>query len=232
MIYEIVDFRHLVSDWYNEFLPNKCPDKAKAVEDAGIIYLDSVSIDTKFKKSTTRFMLEKLEQIQGGDKGKTCIIVREPKPVDNVRLRPMLKLVEESKVIGEEGKLKVLHVANRRYIPISSDILVRQGKEFDSFLDDVFDSMMKINVAKMKFVKSPSLDMTDVKSAMEDFFPKSSLKWHVPSEKTIHIDAKSANEMLQPLFVRMIGGKVSDQGTLKYMSRCKRSMIEDLEKVV
>ena len=90
MNYEIVDFRHLVSDWYNEFLPDKYPNKAKVVEDAGIIYLDSIPLDRTFKSSSTKFMLERMGQIHGGGSGKTCIFVREPKPANNVRLLQML----------------------------------------------------------------------------------------------------------------------------------------------
>ena len=231
MKYEIVDFRHLVSDWYNEFLPNRCPDKIKPVENVGILYLDSVPLDGRFKADSMKFMLGKMEQIQGGDCEKTCIFVREPKPVNNVRLRPMLRKIEESKEIDDERKLKVLHVSNRRYVPVSPDVLVKQEKEIDLFLDGVFDGLSGKCVPNMKFVSSPSLDMTDIHSIMEDFFPRTALEWHVQNRQT-SINVKSANEMLQPLFLYMMDGKVDDHGTLRYMAKCRQSMIEDLAKVV
>lgn len=231
MNYEIVDFRHLVSDWYNEFLPDKYPNKAKVVEDAGIIYLDSIPLDRTFKSSSTRFMLERMGQIHGGGSGKTCIFVREPKPANNVRLLQMLRKVDESSDIDQEKKLKILHISNRRYVPSSRDILVKQEKEIDAFLDKVFNCMAASAIPGMKFVSSPSLDMTDLRSIMSDFFPKSALKWH-SQNKDVPIKVMSANEMLQPLFLHMMQGKVSDHGTLRYMARCRESMIEDLAKVV
>lgn len=231
MKYEIVDFKHLVSDWYNDFLPERCPEKAKVVEDVGIIYLDSVSLDGRFKMDSMKFMLERMSRIQGGGSGKTCIFVREPKPVNNVRLRPMLRKVEESREIDDDRKLKVLHLSNRRYVPLSSDVFVKQEKEMDSFLDLVFDKFSATCIPNMRFVSSQSLDMNDIRSTMEDFFPRSALSWHSKSGNA-RIAVKSANEILHPLFLYMMGEEDSDRGTLKYVSRCRKSIIEDLEKVV
>ena len=92
MNYRIVDFRNLATLWFNEFLP-QLENKATFVETAGVIYINNVNLDKSIRKRTLKFMKGKVSEMLALDSD-SYIFVQEPKPVNNIHLRPALKLVE------------------------------------------------------------------------------------------------------------------------------------------
>ena len=123
MGYKVIDFRSLVTLWYNEFLPENIGNKSVFVEDADILYLKPISLES-IKKDTIKFLGRKALELSGSDIG---LVVQEPKPVNNVRIQPLLRYIERMKDMSQERRDKVLHFANRRYVPISSNIMVSQA---------------------------------------------------------------------------------------------------------
>ena len=59
MDYTIVDWKNLVTSWYNEFLPEVADDKAMFVRDAGIVYLNDISIES-IESASCKFLAGKV----------------------------------------------------------------------------------------------------------------------------------------------------------------------------
>ena len=229
MIYEIVDFRQLVSYWYNEFLPVECKDRFVFVKDAEILYLNSINLDL-IRSNTLDFMREKASEF--AKHGSEIIFIQEPKPVNNARLKPMLKFLSESDMIDEERKLKVMHMSNRRYVPTSNSILVSQDKEIDEFLDDVFSNLNKSKLRGMKFLSSTSLSIQETIDVARSFFPRKSLSIIEVSEGS-PVLVKSSNDVLQPIFVQVdLIRPMSDGNAERYVEKCRTSMLGEFEKFV
>lgn len=228
MGYKVVDFRELVVDWYNEFLPERIGNKSVFVEDAGILYLKSIPLEP-LRKDTIEFMTKKMVGISGKDIG---LFVQEPKPVNNVRIQPLLKYIEGIKDMSSERRDKVLHFANRRYVPLSSNIMVSQDKEIDDFLDSVFLDLRKLDVPNVRTYQIQSLGLSDFVDSTRAFFPKKSLSIQEVSSGE-YIRVRSTNEMLEQLKSCFVNGNLDGSATVKkYVENCQKSMDKDIESLV
>lgn len=222
--YSLVDFRGLVGLWYNEYLPTACGKRAGFIESVGIVYLNSINLEPHLKP-TAQFFLRKLAEMGQGCK----IVVQEPKPVNNVRIQPTLKVVEGIKGVSDQNKLKLLHMSNRRYVPMSASVLVAQEKEIDSFLDKVFRLLAKLNMEEVKFLGSSALGMSDVIEVARSFFPRKMLNV-VDFAPTFPITVQSTNEILLGLGERLKCRQ--DDGSLKFLDKCKESLTKEFEKLL
>ena len=228
MNYKIVDFRNLVALWYNEFLPDRVGDKSVFVEDAGILYLKSISLESE-RKDTIKFMVDRMSKISDNGIG---LFVQETKPVNNVRLQPFLRYIEELKDLSQERKDKVLHYANRRYVPVSSNILVSQEKEIDEFLDDVFVELTKLEMQNVKAYQVRSLGIQDFIDSAISFFPKKylSIQGEIEGE---HIQVRSSNNLLEQMKSCVVNGNLDNSAKVRgYIAKCKLDLDKDMEKLV
>ena len=227
MKYSIADFRQLVTAWYNEFLPVECKDRFAFVKDAEILYLNSINLDL-IRKKTMDFMKMKVKEIAGDG---ITIFVQEPKPVNNVRLKPTLKFLEGSDMIDDERKLKVMHMSNRRYVPTSTSILISQDKEIDEFLDDVFSELSSSKLRGVKFLPLSSIPVQEAVDIARSFFPRKALSI-IEVQEGEQILVKSSNDVLQPIHIQVNLLRPDDGNTDKFVERCRKSLLEDFEKLV
>ena len=227
MKYSIADFRQLVTAWYNEFLPVECKERFAFVKDAEILYLNSINLDL-IRKKTMDFMKMKVKEIAGDG---ITIFVQEPKPVNNVRLKPTLKFLEGSDMIDDERKLKVMHMSNRRYVPTSTSILISQDKEIDEFLDDVFSELSSSKLRGVKFLPLSSLPAQEAVDVARSFFPRKALSI-IEVQEGEQILVKSSNDVLQPIHTQVNLLRPDDGNTDKFVERCRKSLLEDFEKLV
>jgi hypothetical protein len=228
MKYKVIDYRNLVTLWYNEFLPEKIgQNKSVFVEDAGILYLKPIPLES-IKGETLKFMAEKTLGISRGDIG---LVVQEPKPVNNVRIQPLLRYIERMKDMSQERRDKVLHFANRRYVPISSNIMVSQEKEIDEFLDVAFKELAKLDISTLRLYSIQSLGVSDFIDSAKAFFPKKALTIQGILEGE-HIQVRSTNEMLEQLKSYVVNGILDDSATRNYLESCKKSLDKDIETLV
>lgn len=229
MTYKVIDFRSLVTIWYNEFLPEKIgQNKSVFVEDADILYLKPISLES-IKGETLKFMAEKTLGISGEDIG---LVVQEPKPVNNVRLQAFLRYIEGLKDLSQERKDKVFHYANRRYVPVSEAIYVSQGKEIDDFLDDVFIDMNKWNLPNVRIYPIQSLGLYDFIDSVSSFFPKKCLSIQGEIEGK-HIQVRSSNQLLATMKSCVINGDFDNSAKVRgYINKCKSDLDKDIEKLV
>lgn len=229
MKYKVIDYRNLVTLWYNEFLPERIgQNKSVFVEDAGILYLRAIPLEP-IRKDTIKFMCKKLVgMVECSDIG---WVVQGPKPVNNVRIQPLLGFLDEMKDISQERKDKVLHFANRRYVPMSSNIMVSQDKEIDDFLDGVFKDMCKMDVPNIRLYPIQSLGVSDFIDSAKEFLPKKSLS--IQSEiQGEHIQVRSTNEMLEQLKSYVVNADLGNHNNLGFIERCKDSISRDLCELV
>ena len=229
MKYKVIDYRNLVTLWYNEFLPEKIgQNKAVFVEDAGILYLKPISLES-IKKDTIKFLGRKALELSSSDIG---LVVQEPKPVNNVRLQAFLWYIEELKDLSPERKDKVFHYANRRYVPVSESIYVSQGKEIDDFLDDVFVELTKLDMANIKAYAIQSLGLYDFIDSVSSFFPKKCLSIQSEIEGK-HIQVRSSNQLLATMKSCVINGDFDNSAKVRgYIDKCKSDLDKDMEKLV
>ncbi len=228
MGYKVIDFRSLVTLWYNEFLPeNIGQNKSVFVEDADILYLKPISLES-IKKDTIKFLGRKALELSDTDIG---LVVQEPKPVNNVRIQPLLRYIERMKDMSQERRDKVLHFANRRYVPISSDIMVSQEKEIDEFLDVVFKELAKMEISTLRLYPLQSLGVSDFIDSAKAFFPKQALTIQGILDGE-HIQVRSTNEMLEQLKSYVVNGILDDSETRNYLDSCKKSLDKDIETLV
>ena len=228
MNYKIVDFRNLVALWYNEFLPDRIGGKSVFVEDAGILYLKPISLES-VRKDTIKFMVERMSKISAGGIG---LFVQEPKPVNNVRLQAFLRYIEELKDLSQERKDKVFHYANRRYVPVSSNILVSQEKEIDDFLDGVFVELTKMEMPNAKAYRVQSLGIQDFIDSAISFFPKKCLSIQGEMEGK-YIQVRSSNNLLAQMKSCVVNGNFDNSANVRgYIANCKLNLDKDIEKLV
>ena len=227
--YNVINFRNLVTLWYNEFFPEKVGgDKSVFVKDAGVLYLKSIPLESE-RKSTIKFMVEKIEQISYDGMG---LVVQEPKPVNNVRLQPFLRYIEGLKDLSQERKNKVFHYANRRYVPVSSNIYVSQDKEIDDFLDQVFIDLSKMDLPNIKVYPIQSLGLYDFLDSASSFFPKKCLSIQEEIEGE-HIQVRSSNHLLAHMKSCVINGDFDNSANIRgYMRKCKLDLDKDMERLV
>lgn len=228
MNYKLVDFRNLVALWYNEFLPERVGDGAAFVEDAGILYLKSIQLNAKLRRDTIKFLSARASELAGSDVG---WLVQEPKPVDNVEIQPLLKYLEGMKDMSTERRDKVLHFANRRYVPLSSNILVSQDKEIDDFLDDAFKGLADASPANVRPYAMQSLGIQDFIGAASALLPRKSLSIQAEIQGE-YIQVRSTNEMLGQLKSYAINGNSGYSDNLDFIERCRESLGRDIERLI
>ena len=225
MNYRIVDFRNLATLWFNEFLP-QLENKATFVETAGVIYINNVNLDKSIRKRTLKFMKGKVSEMLALDSD-SYIFVQEPKPVNNIHLRPALKLVESLSCIDENNKDRILHFSNRRYVLESESVYVSQNKEMDEFLNAVFLELERKPMPRTKFYPVQSLGVQDFIDVASGFFPKSQLKLQGNIEG-VHIKVRSSNEVLSILSNKIMNGKPVDPAVQDYVGKCRNGMLDDI----
>ena len=226
MDYTIVDWKNLVTSWYNEFLPEVADDKAMFVRNAGIVYLNDISI-ASIESASCKFLAGKVMDMSRT--GNINIIIRESKPVNNIHLKQFLNLIETTNKIDDERRNKLLHIANRRYISTSRDVLMSQSKEFDEFLDKMFIFMSKLGLANTRFYSSESLGFNDICEVAKIFFPKSILSFADKIEgNTIKIS--STNDVMIPISIKLMSG-LSTTPT-QFIDKIRKSTLLDFEKLI
>ena len=228
MDYTIVDWKNLVTSWYNEFLPEIVgdDDKAMFVQNAGIVYLNDICISS-IESASCKFLVRKV--IGMSRHGNINIIIRESKPVNNIHLKQFFNLIETTNKIDDEHRNKLLHLANRRYISTSRDVLMSQSKEFDEFLDKMFIFMSKLGLANTRFYSSESLGFNDICDVAKIFFPKSILSFADQIEgNTIQIS--STNDVMIPISIKLMSG-LSTTPT-QFIDKIRKSTLLDFEKLI
>ena len=228
MNYIISDFKNLTGAWFNEFLPNAAGRKAAYVEKAGIVYINNLNIES-LRKPTMKFFQKRLARLLESNDA-THVFVQEPKPVNNVRIRPALKLVERLS-LDESNRDRILHLANRRYVLESESVYVSQNKELDEFLAEVFADLSKLSFLKARFYPIQSLGMSDFLSCAYEFFPKSALTIQENYEGST-IKVHSSNDMLGVLSDNVMKGKPLDSATVDFIGKCRFSMLGDIANLV
>ena len=228
MRYNVINFRNLVTLWYNEFLPERIGDHSVFVEDAGVLYLKSIPLESE-RKATIKFMVEKLARVSDNGMG---LVVQEPKPVNNVRLQPFLRYIEGLKDLSQERKDKVFHYANRRYVPVSENIYVSQDREIGDFLDDVFIDLSKMDLPNVKAYAIQSLGVYDFIDSVSSFFPKKCLSIQSEIEGK-HIQVRSSNQLLAIMKSCVINGDFDNSANVRgYIAKCRMNLDKDIEKLV
>lgn len=228
MNYVISDFRNLVGAWFNEFLPSVAGKKAAYVEKAGIVYISNLNIEY-LRKPTMKFIQKRIGQMLESNDA-THIFVQEPKPVNNVRIRPALRLVE-TLTLDESNRDRILHLANRRYVLESESVYVSQNKELDEFLSGVFDALASMTFLKARFYPLTSLGMSDFISCAYGFFPRTSLMVQENYEGST-IKVHSSNDVLGVLSDNIMKGKPLDSETMDFIGRCRGSIVKDIEGLI
>jgi len=227
--FAIVDFRQLVTDWYNEFLPVECKDRFAFVKDAEILYLNSINLDG-VRKKTLSFMRGKVADIAAS--ANTVILLQEPKPVNNVLLKPTLKFLSGTpNLLDEQRRLKVMHLSNRRYVPTSDSVLVSQDKEIDEFLDGMFLELSDSSRGAVKCLPLSSLPVQEAVDAACAFFPRKSLSIMRVREGE-RILVKSSNDVLQPLHSQVNLLRTDDGNAAKFAALCRKSLMGEFEALV
>lgn len=230
MNYVISDFRNLVGAWFNEFLPSVAGKKAVYVEKAGIVYINNLNMDS-MRKPTMKFIRDRIgKMLESNDA--IHIFVMEPKPVNNVRIMPALKMVEDTFGLDEGNRDRILHLANRRYVLESPSVYVSQNKELDEFLSGVvFSELSRMSFLKARFYSIQSLGISDFLSCAYEFFPKSALTIQGNYEcETITVH--SSNDVLGVLSDKVMKGKPMDSGVLEFVMRCRNSILDDMSTLV
>ena len=218
--YVLVDFRQLVGAWYNEFLPAISGKRAGFIESVGLVYLNSINLDPHLKDSA-QFFLKKVAEMGEGRK----IVVQEPRPVNNPRVQAVLKVVDKTQGVSPDNKLKLLHMSNRRYVPMSASVLVSQDKDIDLFLDKVFKLLEKLDIDEAKFHKSGSLGMADVVETARAFFPRKKLEV-LEVAPTFPISVQSTNEIIMGLGQKLKCGFTS-QDADRYIGKSKENLTKE-----
>ena len=231
MKYKLVDFKDLVTAWYNEFLPALVDESRKSgmVPGAGILYVDSIPLEPN-KKESIRFMAKKLLEMK--DEDTTIIVVQEPKAVNNAKLKKFLAQIESNPGIDKEHMDKLMHIANKRYIISSADILVSQDKEMDEFLDSVFSMLSILKFPNVRFYASKSLDFKDVVGQAAQIFPKS---WLIvkESEPGVHIKVKSSGELMAQISLKLDRHEEEyDSSYSKFLALAEDTITSDLKSFI
>ena len=227
MTFALSDFKDLASLWYNKFLPDVVSDNnAGFVSDANVVYVNNVNLEG-LRRGTIGFLESQVDALCSQDDA-IHVFAQEPKPVNNVRLRPVLKLVERLGSLNEGNRDKVFHLANRRYMLESSSVYMSQHKEMDDFLASCFKELAAKRFLRSRFYAIQSLCMSDFVAAACGFFPKSMLKIQgIPTSGPVEV--RSANDMLGVLSDKIMKGKPLGSDELEYIDRCKQSMVRDIE---
>ena len=226
MNYKLVDFRSLVSDWYNEYLPEHVDGKAVVVPGADVVYVNALKVDSH-RKRTEKFIQSKLNGLASSDG--TTIVAMEPRPVDNVRLQPLLRKLEST--ITDKARLEqILHLANRRYVLESTTFAISQNKEIENLLVGTFNALSKKDIPGVKPYALQSLGVPDMERAMRAFFPKDALTIQGVSDAP-YIQVRSTNQLLGELNSKIANGKLGES-VQSYIDRCVKSLENDIPNLI
>lgn len=232
--YGIVDFRTLVSELFNKFIPEELGNGMKVVEDAGVAYFNPSFLDGR-RRDAVKFMLGKAVAMSK-ETGARCIFVQEPKPVNNVRLKPFLQHLETCPFIDSERRTRILHLSNRRYIPTSELVYFSDEKQLDALIDLFFTalSMLDGEMDCVKFYQSPALPFRETADAALDLLPRkrvSILDFRNPPDAPVGV--ASANEIVDAIASHLVKEhELVDHAAEEYASRCRREMSHDLERFI
>lgn len=224
--YTLSDFKDLVELWYNEFLPTVAIDKSYYLKETETIYVNWMPTN-KMKEDSIRFFLKKAIQLRKS-KSDNLVFIRDPKPVNDIKLKGVLKQMESLTSIDENHKTLIFHLANHRYYISSSDVYVSQWKEIDLFLDDVFKCLVGIQskVQGIKFYQSESLGFVEATKVFFEFFPKDSIEVIQSTNRDSLIGVYSTSIPLINLFTN-IGLTCEEEP--KFMEHAKKSILADIE---
>ena len=228
--YTIVGYKDLVSMWYNEFLPEAAQDKAVYVKDAGIVYVDSIALESK-KHDSIRFLANVIQGMVANNPDTIFIIVQEAKAVMNIRLKRFLQWFEPNGGFSVDTKSKVLHIANKRYVATSSDILLSQDKEIDEFLDQMFIVLSKLNLQNTRFCSSKSLPFDDLVESARSFFPKSALKV-CDNYVGKYITVDSSSRIISKLSRQLKPEEELDSSASRFLMKEKELMVNSFQSLV
>lgn len=232
MDYRIVDFRVLVSDLFNEFIPGELGSGMKVVESAGVAYFNPSFLDGR-RGDAVKFMLGRAVAMSR-ESGSRCIFVQEPKPVNNVRLKPFLQHLETCPFIDSARRTKILHVSNRRYVPMSELVYFTEEKHLDVLVDQFFATLSMLGgIDCVKFYPSPSLPFNDVAESASDLLPRKSLCIEGFQDRDVDVKVLSANEIVGAISSSLVKERdLVDPLVDAYAAKCRKSLTSDLEKFI
>lgn len=227
--FTIIDYRNLVSLWYNEFLPSYFDNKLGIVNNSQIAYVMTSSFESS-KVESVRFLFKEIEKI--GEQCSKLVVVQEPKPYLNPGMNKLMQFIDSSdeNSITDDNKNKIRHLANRRYVAYSENIILPDNREIDLFFDDVFARMAsKLNLPNIKFYQSSHATFNDICTIAMEVFPKS--MFHAIGFKYgDYIKVDSTNDVLTKL-ANHIGIDLvddSDSTASKFLELANVSVKEEL----
>ena len=231
MKYELSDFKDLVELWYNEFLPTVAIDKSYYMKETETIYVNWMP-SNKTKEDSIGFFLKNAIQLRKSPSD-NVVFIRDPKPVNNIKLKNALKRIESHASILDDNKTRIFHLANHRYYVSSSEAYVAQWKEIDLFLDDVFRCLVETQskVQGIKFYQSESFGFSDAKDVFLEFFPRNSIELIQETNRNSMIKVCSTAVPLTTIF-NGIGMDSSGQIEHAFFEQAKKVMMKDIESLI
>ena len=227
--YAIIDFKDIVTRWYNDFLPEAFEDMLVFLEKVDLVYLNSLPLESRHKESL-KFLLDSADGMLNASGADIGIVVQEPKPVNAISAQKFLRFVDDHKGFSEEARAKLLHIANKRYVVSSSSILVSDDKAIGGFLDGMFSELK--NTDSLKFYASQSLGVKDVEDAASRLFPKNML---IKSQGNLigrHIQVNSSTEVLTRISNEIMKDSAIDSRTQKFIEKCQKMVMKDFEQII
>lgn len=229
-MYVFVDFKYFVSKWYNEFLPIAFNDKIDEVESAGILYLNSISLEPR-KSDSIKFIAHRIiDEFSPSDEN-VIIVVRESKPIDNPMMMKTIEWVEKSK-LNSSIKMKIRNLSNRRYVSSSDKVFISQDGEIDCFFEQLFSVLMKLDMDNVRFCDSQSLSVNETYDVARSFFPKSQLRFFKGGENGNHINVMSSNCVLGEMFDKLKWRFELDSSASNFLENNRNSLMRKFEEMV
>lgn len=227
--FAIVPFRLLAERWYNEFLPRSVGDKAVFVENASIVYVNSIPLEG-LKRDSLKFLAEQAISISTSSEA-TLMLVQEPKPADNIRL--MQKIAQLERMLKGETRDRILNLANRRYVVSSRSILLSQEKELDDFMAEMFNLLSRLRSESFRTYSSQNLPFHEVKSLAGEFFPKRLLADIEFPASDGDMRVESSNDVLQKICSVLSLDSVQETKRMQeFASRCLKTAKKEFESLI
>ena len=225
----IVPFRLLAERWYNEFLPRSVGDKAVFVENASIVYVNSIPLEG-LKRDSLKFLAEQAISLSASSET-TLMLVQEPKPADNIRL--MQKIAQLERMLKGETRDRILNLANRRYVVSSRSILLSQEKELDDFMAEMFNLLSRLRSESFRTYSSQNLPFHEVKSLAGEFFPKRLLADIEFPASDGDMKVESSNDVLQKICDVLSMNSVQETKRMQeFASRCLKTAKKEFESLI
>lgn len=227
--YSIIDFKDIVTRWYNDFLPEAFGDRLVFLKKVDLVYLNSLPLESR-RKESLKFLLDSADEMLNASGADIGMVVQEPKPVNAISAQKFLRFVDEYKGFSEEARAKLLHMANKRYVVSSSSILVSDDKAIGGFLDGMFSELKSTD--SLRFYASQSLGVKDVEDAASRLFPKNLL---IKSQGNLigrHIQVNSSTEVLTRISNEIMKDSAIDSRTQKFIEKCQKMVMKDFEQII